>query len=85
MYLQGTGPWWKAKVGSKTGLIPSNYGNFSCYFHKVFIPYQARMQLTSLTLLCIECTLITVPTVYNDGQKFTVLKFEKALLYFIIT
>ena len=24
--MQGAGPWWKAKVGNKTGLIPSNYG-----------------------------------------------------------
>ena len=44
MYLQSAGPWWKAKVGSKTGLIPSNYGKFSCYFYKVFFAYQAHMQ-----------------------------------------
>ena len=24
--MQSGGPWWKAKVGNKTGLIPSNYG-----------------------------------------------------------
>ena len=39
--LQSTGPWWKAKVGNKTGLIPSNYGMCSPYYGKIFFVYQA--------------------------------------------
>ncbi|XP_020621170.1 osteoclast-stimulating factor 1-like [Orbicella faveolata] len=28
---RSAGPWWKAKVGNKTGLIPSNYGKCRSY------------------------------------------------------
>ena len=87
-----SGAWWKAKVGNRTGLIPSNYGKFLLSVNKVMVQMPTHKVACGLIVLLIYShfgailhdgvTTICVNSLFCCLKNFAL---DQELLYIVAT